>query len=414
MFADVTPLREFREYRLLFVGLGVTLFGRQLTVVGAPIQVYAITGSTLAVGLLGLVQFPALLVGSFVGGTLADAVDRRRLLLAAQVLLAATTAGLAVNAAVPRPSLAAVYALTAANALLSGVDSPTRHATVPRLVPAARLPSALALNVLLSQTANAVGPAIAGLVIAKTTLTIAFWLDTASFVAAFAVLYFMRPLPPGADAVRPDLRSLREGWSFIRRRRELQGTLLIDIGAMVFGMPRALFPELGMSVFGNSQAVVGLLYAAPGAGAMLAALTSGWVTNVRRVGRATVVVVVVWGVSIAGFGFSGSLPLALVFLAVGGGADALSAVFRSTILQLTTPDRLRGRLSAVQIAVVAGGPRLGDLEAGVVAAATSARVAAWSGGLGAAASALLVAWRFVEFRNWITPAAEEEALRGSS
>ncbi|MPZ72590.1 MAG: MFS transporter [Nitriliruptorales bacterium] len=414
LFADVTPLREFREYRLLFTGLGVTMLGRQLTVVGAPIQVYDVTGSTLAVGLLGLVQFPALLVGSFLGGTLADAVDRRRLLLAAQFWLAVTTAGLALNASAPRPSLVAVYGLTAANALMSGIDSPTRQAVVPRLVPARRLPSALALNVLLSQTANAVGPAVAGLVIAGTGLAVAFWIDTASFVVASGVLYLMQPLPPAADAARPDLRSVKEGISFIGRRSELQGTFLIDIGAMVFGMPRALFPELGLTVFGSSGTAVGLLYAAPGVGAMLAALTSGWVTKVRRAGRATIAVVVLWGVSITGFGLSSSLPLALLLLAVGGGADALSAVFRSTILQLTTPDRLRGRLSAVQIAVVTGGPRLGDLEAGVVAAATSARVAAWSGGLGAAASALLVAWRFPQFRRWTPPAVDEDVVAGRS
>lgn len=407
-FVDLTPLRQFREFRLLFIGQVVTMLGRQLTVVAAPIQVFGLTRSTLAVGVLGLAQFPALLVGSFLGGALADAVDRRRLLLVAQLLLATTTAGLAVNAALPAPSLAGVYALTAANALFSGIDTPTRQATVPRLVPARRLSSALALNVLVTQTANAVGPAIAGVLVAGAGVTAAFWLDTASFAVASCVLVVMRPLPALDGGTRPDLRSVREGLSFIRRRSELQGTFLIDIGAMVLGMPRALFPELGLTVFGSSGSVVGLLYAAPGAGAMLAALTSGWVPRIRHAGRATIAVVVVWGVSITAFGLSDSLPLALVLLAIGGGADALSAVFRSTILQLTTPDRLRGRLSAVQISVVAGGPRLGDLEAGVVAAATSARTAAWSGGLGAAASALLVAWFFPRFRNWTPPPAEED------
>lgn len=407
LFVDLAPLREFREFRLLFIGHGVTMVGRQLTIVGAPIQVYGLTRSTLAVGLLGLVQFPALLVGSFFGGALADAMDRRRLLLIAQVLLALTTAGLALNASVPQPSLIAIYVLTALNALLSGVDQPTRSATVPRLVSSPRLSSAIALQILLSQLANAVGPAIAGILIAQVGLAAAFAVDTISFVAAGGVMLLMRPLPPAGGGTRADLRSVVEGLRFIRKRQELQGTFVIDIGAMVLGMPRALFPELGLTVFGNSQTVVGLLYAAPGVGAMLAALTSGWVVRIRRAGVATIAVVVVWGLSVTAFGFSTSLVLALVLLAIGGAADALSAVFRTTILQLTTPDRLRGRLSAVQIAVVAGGPRLGDLEAGVVAAATSARVAAWTGGLGAAISAVVVGVFMPRFRNWVPPETDD-------
>jgi MFS family permease len=220
----------------------------------------------------------------------------------------------------------------------------------------------------------------------------------------------MKPLPPTDGGTRADFRSVVEGLRFIRRRPELQGTYLIDIGAMVFGMPRALFPELGLTVLGGSQAVVGLLFAAPGVGAMLAALTSGWVPKIRRAGVATIIMVVVWGLAITLFGFSTSLPLALVLLAIGGGADALSAVFRTTILQLTTPDRLRGRLSAVQIAVVAGGPRLGDFEAGVVAAVTNVRVAAWSGGLGAALSAVLVGALIPQFRQWTPPVDDGDEM----
>ena len=403
VFVDATPLREHREFRLLFIGHGITMVGRQMTVVGAPIQVYALTESTLAVGLLGLIQFPALLFGSILGGALADSMDRRRLLLGAQLILGVTTAGLALNAALSTPSIPAIYVLTALNALFSGVDQPTRSATVPRLVPANRLSSAISLNVLLSQLGNAAGPAIGGLVIAQVGVAAAFALDTISFVIAGGVLLRMKPLPPIGGGTRADLRSVREGVTFIRRRPELKGAFVIDIGAMVFGMPRALFPEMGLTIFGGSQAVVGLLYAAPGIGAMLAALTSGWVPRIRRAGVATVVMVIVWGLSITAFGFTSSLPFALVLLAVGGGADALSAVFRTTILQLTTPDRLRGRLSAVQIAVVTGGPRLGDFEAGVVAAASSARVAAWTGGLGAAASALIVGVLMPKFLNWTPP-----------
>lgn len=405
---DGTPLRDFREFRLLFIGHGITTLGRQLTVVAAPIQVYNLTESTLAVGLLGLVQFPALLFGSVFGGALADAVDRRRLLIIAQLISAIVTAGLTFNALVSEPSVVALFALTAAGALLFGIDQPTRAATVPRLVPAARLSSAIALSVLLTQVGAAAGPAVGGVVIAKFGVAIAFGFDTFTFVVAAAVIWAMKPLPPADDSARADWKSFKEGLRFIRSKGEVQGVYLIDIGAMVLGMPRALFPELGLTVLGSSQAVVGLLFAAPGVGALLAAATSGWVARIRRAGVAAIVVVVIWGISIAGFGFSTNLVLALVLLAIGGGADALSSVFRTTILQLSTPDRLRGRLSAVQIAVVAGGPRLGDLEAGVVAALANARVAAWTGGLGAAVSAVLVGVFLPRFRHWTPPPADDE------
>lgn len=381
----------------------VSLIGRQLTVVAAPIHVFTLTGSTLAVGLLSLAQFPALFIGSLFGGTLADAIDRRRLLLVTQILLAGTTTGLAVNAMLDAPTVWALFVFTALNAFFAGIDMPARHAAIPRLVESRVLPAALALNVLLNQTALAVGPAIAGIVISQLGLATAFWIDTVTFGAAFAMLVVMAPLPPPEGGARPGVRSLVEGLRFLKKRQELQGTFLIDINAMVFGMPRALFPELGLSVLGGDETTVGFLFAAPGVGAMAASSTSGWVGRVRRAGVATTVAVVIWGVAIAMFGFTSSIPLALIFLAVGGGADAISAVFRNTILQLTAPDRLRGRLSAVQIAVVAGGPRLGDAEAGLVAAGFGPRVAAWSGGLAAAVGAVVIARLLPGFRRWVPP-----------
>lgn len=373
--------------------------GRQLTVVASPIQVYDITGSTLMVGLLGLAQFPALFLGSFVGGALADSKDRRLVFLWSQVFLAATTAGLAVNAMLDNPSLAAVFMLTAANAFLSGIDSPARTAAVPRIVRAKSLPAALALQVLMFQTAHAVGPAIAGLLIAQWSLAAAYWIDTVTFAAALVAVLAMAPIPPSGPS-STGMKAIAEGFRFLRTKQELKGVFLIDINAMVFGMPAALFPEFGIEVFGGSEATVGYLFAAPGIGAMLAALTSGWVGRVKRPGRATAIAVVIWGIGIAGFGLSRWLWVALVLLAAAGAGDAISAVFRSTILQLTTPDRLRGRLSAVQIAVVTGGPRIGDAEAGLVAAGLGPRVAAWSGGLVAAVGALVIARMLPRFRDW--------------
>lgn len=358
------------------------------------------------VGLLGLAQFPALFVGSFVGGALADSRDRRKVFLWAQVFLALTTAGLAINAMLDVPSLLSIFVLTAINAFLAGIDNPARTASVPRVVSSDVLPAALALNVLLFQTAAAVGPAVAGIVILQWGVAAAFWLDTVTFAAAVIVVLYMAPLPPPPGAQRAGLKSVFEGLRFLRSKQELKGVLLIDINAMVLGMPRALFPELGLEVFGGTEATVGYLFAAPGVGAMLAALTSGWVSRIRRLGKATTIAVVVWGIGIAGFGLSPWLWLALVLLAVAGAGDAISAVFRSTILQLTTPDRLRGRLSAVQIAVVAGGPRLGDAEAGAVSAGFGPRVAAWSGGVASAVGALVIARMLPRFMQWERPGGE--------
>ena len=405
LFIDLSPLAESRQYRLLYTGQIISLLGRQVTIVAVAIQVFDLTGSTLAVGLLGLSQFPALVIGSFLGGTLADAMDRRRLLIYTQLFMAATTAGLALNAATDAPLVWVVFALTAANAFGSAIDSPARTAAVPNLVSTRRLPAAYALQVLMFQSGAAVGPAIGGVVISQTSLAVAYWADTVSFGAALVTLFLMAPLLPEGGGTRAGLRSIGEGMRFLKDSRTLQGTFIIDINAMVFGMPRALFPEWGLETLGGTEATVGLLYAAPAAGALLAGVFSGWVNRIVRAGRSTVVAVVVWGLAITVFGLTTSLVAALLFLGIAGAADAASAVFRQTILQVTTPDRLRGRLSAVQIAVVAGGPRVGDAEAGAVAALFNPRVAAWSGGLVSAIGALVVARLFPEFSRWMLPEA---------
>jgi len=217
---------------------------------------------------------------------------------------------------------------------------------------------------------------------------------------AATTVWRLRPLPPHGGGTRAGIASILEGLHFLRGRRALQGTFVIDVNAMVFGMPRALFPALGTGLFGGGPATVGLLYAAPGAGALVAALTTGWVTSVRRQGRAVVVAVIVWGAAVAAFGAVSWLPLALALLAVAGAADVVSAVFRNTILQLSVPDRLRGRLSSVHIGVVTGGPLLGDAEAGAVAAVTTPQTAVVSGGLACVAGALVVARMLPQLARW--------------
>jgi MFS family permease len=408
LLVDVTPLRQSPDFRLLWLGQAVALVGRQITVVAVPVQLYGITGSSLAVGLVGLAQLVPLVVGSLGGGTLADAFDRRRVLLVTQLLMALTSAGLALNA-MTGSRLWPIYVITAVSAGISGIDSPARNAAIPALVGKEQLPNALALNQTLFQVGQTVGPALAGVVIATASISLAYWIDVACFLVCFGFVVGMRPLRPEGGGTRPGLRSIGEGLRYLRGREALQGTFVVDINAMVFGMPRALFPAMADTVFGGGARTVGLLTAAPGFGALIGAVTTGWVARVRRQGLAVLWAVVAWGAAIAVFGATSWLPLALLALAVAGSADVVSAVFRNTILQLSVPDRLRGRLSAVHIAVVAGGPRLGDAEAGAVAAVAGPQVSAVSGGLLCVAGVWAVARRFPALARWtLADAVEEE------
>ncbi len=381
LLADLTPLRVSRDFRLLFAGSGVSYLGRQLTVVAIPFQVFTITRSSLAVGMVGLVTVVPLVTLSLAGGAIADAVDRRKLLLVTQILSAATSAGLALNAGSSSPRLWPIYVLAALSAGLAGVDLPARSATIPRLVGRELYPSAAALGQIQFQIGQVAGPALAGVIISQVSLAAAYWIDVASFAAAVAGIALIAPQPPEGGGTRASLASIGEGLRYLKGRRLLVSTFLIDINAMVFGMPRALFPALGTGFFGGGALTVGLLYAAPGAGALIGALLTGWVGRVRRQGRAVIVSVLVWGGAIAAFGLVPWLPLGLAMLALAGAADVVSAVFRNTILQMSVPDGLRGRLSSVHIAVVTGGPQLGDAEAGAVAAIASPRVSVVSGGL---------------------------------
>ena len=381
LLADVTPLRVSRDFRLLFAGGGVSYLGRQLTVVAVPYQVFVMTRSSLAVGMVGLATVVPLVTLSLAGGAIADAVDRRKLLLVTQLLSAGTSAGLALNAASDSPRLWVIYVLAALSAGLAGVDHPTRSAMIPGLVGHDLFPSAAALGQIQFQVGQVLGPALAGVIISRVSLAAAYWIDVASFAAAVAAIAAIRAQPPEGGGTRASLASIGEGLRYLRGRRLLVSTFLIDINAMVFGMPRALFPALGTGFFGGGALTVGLLYAAPGAGALVGALLTGWVVGVRRQGRAVIIAVLVWGGAIAVFGLVPWLPLGLAMLALAGAADVVSAVFRNTILQLSVPDALRGRLSSVHIAVVTGGPQLGDAESGAVAALTSPRFSVVSGGV---------------------------------
>ncbi len=410
LLADITPLRESPEFRLLFFGQMVSWLGRQLTYVAVPYQVYLLTESSLTVGLVSLVSLAPLMVCSVIGGAIADAVDRRKLLIVTQLLLAATSVGLALNASLDRPALWPLYVLPAVAAGFSGIDKPARNAAIPGLLRRQFLPAAYALWQVQYQVGFLLGPAVAGVLLAGFGLATVYWIDVATFVVAFLAVTRMRALPPEGGGTPASAASVAEGFRFLRHRPVLVGTFAIDLDAMVFGMPRALFPALGTGLYGGGAQAVGLLYAAPGAGALVGSLLTGWVSRVEHQGRAVLVAVTIWGLAIAGFGLSSWLPLGLALLALAGAADVISAVFRNTILQLSVPDALRGRLSAVHIAVVTGGPRLGDAEAGAVAALAGPRFSVVSGGLACVAGVAVTAWLLPQFARYRTDPTELDVL----
>jgi MFS family permease len=396
---DVAPLTDSHQFRLLYASQALTGLGRQLTIVASAYQVFLLTNSSLAVGLLSLVQLVPLLLCSFLGGAWADAFDRRMLLLVTQVGLVATCAALAINSVQHDPALWVIFAATSAAAGLSAIDGPARTSAVPTLVRRRHVPAAQALAQVQTQVVGIVGPALAGLLIAKVSLASVYWIHAATCVAAFMVQWMMNPMSPYGGGTRASLNSVMEGLRYVRRQPVLLGVMLADLNAMVFGMPRALFPQIALEQFHGTAGTVGLLYAAPGVGALFGALTTGWVSRVRHHGRGVLVAVAVWGISIAAFGLVPSLPLALLLLAIAGAADVVSAVLRSTIIQLQAPDRLRGRLWSLNIAIVAGGPRLGDVRAGA-AAAVSPQFSVVSGGLACTAGIVATNLLLPQLKTW--------------
>jgi MFS family permease len=275
-----------------------------------------------------------------------------------------------------------LFLVAFASAAFASLDQPARSSAIPRLVPRERLPAAIALGQLNFQIASVVGPTVAGILIATVGLPGAYLVDVASFAASLGALAAISPIPPLLGAARPGLAAIREGLRFAIQRRVILATYVIDLDAMIFGMPTSLFPVLALDVFHAGPQGLGLLAAAPSVGALLGALLSGWVSSVRRVGLAVIVAVAIWGVAITLFGLSEfSFVLALFFLAVAGAADVLSAVFRSTIVQLAAPDNLRGRISSIHILVVTSGPRIGDIEAAAVASVIGAQASVVSGGV---------------------------------
>jgi MFS family permease len=389
---DLGLLRENRNLRLLILGELFSGLGAQAALVAIPFQVYVITHSAALVGLLGIVELVPIVVGSLLGGAIADRVDdRRRLMLTGQAVVMISAVALAAGAVHGEPPVWLIFVLAATLAAGSTIDNITRSAVLPALA-GDRFRAALSLSYGLHQTAAVVGPGLGGLVIAWQGVSAAFIADAIGFVLMVGVTLALPKLPPAPvdEEHLPILRSIAEGLRFVRGNKALMGSFAMDLVAMTFGMPRALFAVLALTVYDAGASGTGLLYAAVSAGATVAALSTGWVEHARWLGRIVIGCVLAWGAAITAAGLMPTIWLAAVCLALAGGADSVSAVCRSIINQTVTPEALRGRMSAIFTLVVTSGPRLGDLESGIAASLTTAGVAVVSGGLACIAGVFVV------------------------
>jgi MFS family permease len=414
---DISPLRESRSFRLLWFGQLVSLSGNQLRLVAIPYQIYVLTGSSLDVGLIGLFQAIPLMALALFGGVFADRFNRRRLLLLTQMGLAVCSAALAIGTQLGVASVPFLYALTALGAAFSAMDGPARGSLTPSLVRRDQLPAAITLNQVLFQTAAIAGPAFAGVIILSLGVAGAYWIDVGSFLVAIAAVAAMRVPPAEPREHAPVMHALVEGITYLRANRILFSTFVLDFLATFFGSPRALFPYYADRVFAVGPQGLGLLFAAPGIGSLIAALTAGWIPRVRRQGVALLIAVAAWGLAIAAFGLmrDGIFVPALVFVALAQGADTLSAIFRHTILLTVVPDELRGRLTSIAQMFFLGGPYLGQVESGVVADVVAPEFSVISGGIATVASVGLIALWAPELLSYRAPATErlEGASRGA-
>lgn len=404
---DLTPLRRLREFRLLWLGQSVSDLGTLgIAWVAVPYQVFSITRSPLAVGLVALFELIPVLGLGLIGGAIADAVDRRTLLIWANGAQAVGAALLALNARPGIEHLWVIYALASMRAAFSTVGRPALDSAIPRIVPKAMLPSAVALATLAGTFAFLVGPLLGGTIIAGFGLSVAYLVDACSFLWALAFAAAMTPMPPHREAARPSRDSIREGMRFAVGNHFVLGTFLADLVGQVAGMPEALFPAVAARLGGGAQ-TLGLMYSAGAVGGFLVNLFSGRAKHVRRQGLVILAATAVWGAAIVGFGFTHTIGLALLLLAVAGGADMLSGIFRMTIPNAVTPDRLRGRVSGIGLVVVDAGPALGNLEAGVVGSLVSVPFAIVSGGVACIVGVAALAVVLPEFLRY-------DALRAES
>ncbi|GAB7048880.1 MFS transporter [Catenuloplanes indicus JCM 9534] len=376
---DLSPLRISRDFRLIFSASTVSGLGSYISLITIPYQVAQMTDDPLMVGLLGVAELVPLIFMSFVGGALADYVDRRRLVLISEAALAMLALVLLLNSLLAEAHLWVLFLVAGLAAAFEGIQRPALEGTIPRVVPLEKLPAAIALNSLSGQVRQLAGPGLAGVLMATVDLHWVYAFDLLTFVVSLCCLWLVRAVPPPPAAERPSVRSVVTGIRYARSRPELLGTYLVDINAMFFAMPSALYPFLADDLGGPE--VLGLLYAAPAIGSMLASLTSSWTGRIHRHGLMVVLAAGAWGVGIIGAGLAGELWLVVACLAFAGAADMISGVFRMTIWGQTIPDHLRGRLAGIEMISYSVGPLLGGTRAGLVARVTGVSGSIVTGGI---------------------------------
>ena len=391
VLTDTRPLQHSPDYRRLWLGQVVSQLGQQMTAVAVAIQVYSLTSSSFAVGLVGICQLVPLVVFGLYGGAIADSMDRRRLALMSSSGLWLLSMVLMLQALVSLDSVWLLYAVVAVQAACFAVNQPTRQSIIPRLLPTNMLPAANALSMATFNLGFTVGPLLGAVLIKTGGFAAAYGADVLTFTAALYSLFRLPPMPPLGPVSRAGLGSVLEGLRFLRSAPNLRTSFVVDMCAMVFAYPRAVFPALAVLVYGGAAGTVGMLQAAPAVGALVAFGVSGWVSRVRRHGLAIVVAVVAYGAAVGSVGLTDILWVGLLGLALSGAADMVSAAFRSTMLQAAAPDAMRGRLQGVFTVVVSGGPRAGDFLVGSAAALFGEQHALMLGGAACIAGVLLSA-----------------------
>lgn len=394
---DLRPLRGSKDYRGMFIAGLIGAVGGQGTYVVVPYQMKLLTGSVLDVGLLGAVEIVPLIVFGLIGGALADAVDKRRMIVCTELVMMLGTAALLVNALVGRPRVWVLVVAVVVFAAADALQRPSLDSIVPRVVPNDQLSAASSLSTFRWTFGSIIGPIAGGTVAVAIGPSAWYAVDVATFAVTLACFVRLAASPPTVKE-RPNLRHVFAGVGYAISRRDLLGTYLIDFSAMLFAFPVALFPFLATRF--HDRFALGLLYAGLPIGALLASITSQWTARVHRHGRAIVAAAVVWGLAVAGFGFADSLFVAVLALAVAGGADAISGMFRQTMWNASIPDEVRGRMAGIELLSYSTGPELGQLRSSIVASVTSLRTSVVSGGLlcaascGALVALLPTMWRF--------------------
>lgn len=413
MLLDISPLKISRDYRLLFFGQLISFFGSMMTFIVVPWQMYELTGSSAMVGYIYLAEFVPMVVLAFVGGALADFFDKRRLLRLTEMAQGLASAVLLVNSLLPDPKIWVLFLCVAAHAGLAAIQRPAFESFIQKIIPPELMSAVMALNSIRWSLGAIISPAIAGVIAVKLGPSIAYALDLVTFAGTLYAVYAIAAVAPPENAERPSWQGIKRAWRYAFSRQELLGTYFIDIAAMFFAMPQALYPALAM-VFGAEY--VGFFPAAIASGALVASLTSGWTKNVQRHGLMVTLAAALWGIAIIFFGLSSSIWLALAFLFAAGFFDMISGIFRGSIWNQTIPNYLRGRLASIEMISYLTGPMLGSAKMGIVAERFGVKIALVSGGVlcvVAVAGAALLLPKFLTYdgREGVKQKEIEEAER---